>query len=67
MRQFKLMKQASHQGFTHIEVVPYDIIHPLHSAVADPRVQSLGLHARARTARARAVRNAVHLAGEAAA
>jgi dolichol-phosphate mannosyltransferase len=29
MRKFQLMKQASHQGFTHIEVVPYDIVHPL--------------------------------------
>jgi dolichol-phosphate mannosyltransferase len=29
MRKFELMKQASHQGFTHIDVVPYDIMHPL--------------------------------------
>ena len=29
MRKFQLMKQASHQGFTHVEVVPYDIIHPM--------------------------------------
>ena len=29
IRKFQLMKQASHQGFTHIEIVPYDIIHPL--------------------------------------
>ncbi len=29
MRKFQLMKQASHQGFTHAEVVPYDIIHPM--------------------------------------
>jgi dolichol-phosphate mannosyltransferase len=29
MRKFELMKRASHQGFTHIEIVPYDIIHPL--------------------------------------
>ena len=29
MRKFQLMKQASHQGFTHIEVIPYDIVHPL--------------------------------------
>jgi len=28
MRKFQLMKRASHQGFTHIEIVPYDIIHP---------------------------------------
>jgi SAM-dependent methyltransferase len=29
MRRFELMRQASHQGFTHVEIVPYDIIHPL--------------------------------------
>ncbi len=29
MRKFQLMKQASHQGYTHIEVIPYDIVHPL--------------------------------------
>lgn len=29
MRKYQLMKQASHQGFTHIEVIPYDIVHPL--------------------------------------
>jgi len=28
MRRFELMKQASHQGFTHAEIVPYDIMHP---------------------------------------
>jgi dolichol-phosphate mannosyltransferase len=28
MRRFQLMKQASHQGFTHAEIVPYDILHP---------------------------------------
>jgi len=27
MRKFDLMKHASHQGFTRIEVIPYDIIH----------------------------------------
>jgi dolichol-phosphate mannosyltransferase len=27
MRKFKLMKTASHQGFTDIEIVPYDIVH----------------------------------------
>ncbi|MCI0336974.1 MAG: glycosyltransferase [Acidobacteria bacterium] len=27
MRKYKLMKMASHQGFTNIEIVPYDIIH----------------------------------------
>jgi len=29
MRKFELMKRASHQGFTHAEIVPYDIVHPL--------------------------------------
>ena len=29
MRKFELMKRASHQGFTHVEIVPYDIVHPL--------------------------------------
>jgi SAM-dependent methyltransferase len=29
MRKFELMKRASHEGFTHAEIVPYDIIHPL--------------------------------------
>jgi glycosyltransferase involved in cell wall biosynthesis/protein-L-isoaspartate O-methyltransferase len=28
MRKYQLMKQASHQGFIHIEVIPYDILHP---------------------------------------
>jgi dolichol-phosphate mannosyltransferase len=28
MRKFRLMKAASHQGFTDIEVIPYDIVHP---------------------------------------
>ena len=35
MRKFQLMKQASHQGFTHVEVVPYDILHPLTPRVMD--------------------------------
>jgi dolichol-phosphate mannosyltransferase len=29
MRKYKLMQMASHQGFTHVDVIPYDIIHPL--------------------------------------
>lgn len=28
MRKYKLMKAVSHQGFTEIEVVPFDIVHP---------------------------------------
>lgn len=29
MRKYKLMQMASHQGFTHVGVIPYDIVHPL--------------------------------------
>jgi SAM-dependent methyltransferase len=28
MRKHKLMKVASHEGYTHIEIVPFDIVHP---------------------------------------
>lgn len=28
MRRYKLMQVASEQGFTHIQVIPYDIVHP---------------------------------------
>ena len=28
MRRYKLMKVASHQGFTNLEIIPYDIVHP---------------------------------------
>ena len=28
MRKYKLMKTASHEGFTNIEVIPFDIVHP---------------------------------------
>ena len=41
MRKFELMKQASHQGFTHIEVVPYDIVHPLTPRSLIRAVQSI--------------------------
>lgn len=27
MRKFQLMHVASHQGFTHVQVIPYDIVH----------------------------------------
>jgi SAM-dependent methyltransferase len=27
MRKYELMKRASHQGFTNIDIIPYDIIH----------------------------------------
>ncbi|HTD23665.1 MAG TPA: glycosyltransferase [Terriglobales bacterium] len=29
MRKYHLLQMASHQGFTNIDVIPYDIIHPL--------------------------------------
>jgi SAM-dependent methyltransferase len=29
MRKYDLMREASHQGFTHVQVIPYDIIHGL--------------------------------------
>ena len=29
MRKYDLMREASHQGFTHVQVIPYDIIHAL--------------------------------------
>src|SRR5262249_37918277 len=41
MRKFQLMKRASHQGYTHIEVVPYDIIHPRTPRSWIPAVQSI--------------------------
>jgi SAM-dependent methyltransferase len=28
LRKYRLLEMASHQGFTHIDVTPYDIIHP---------------------------------------
>jgi dolichol-phosphate mannosyltransferase len=28
MRKYQLMRMASHQGFTEIDVIPYDIVHP---------------------------------------
>jgi dolichol-phosphate mannosyltransferase len=40
MRKYELMKQASHQGFTHIEIIPYDILHPLTPRSLIPAVQS---------------------------
>jgi ubiquinone/menaquinone biosynthesis C-methylase UbiE len=42
MRKFQLMKQASHQGYTHIEVIPYDILHPRTPGFLISAVQSMG-------------------------
>lgn len=41
MRKYKLMQIASHQGFTHIEVIPYDILHSRTPRFLIPMVQSL--------------------------
>jgi SAM-dependent methyltransferase len=41
MRKFELMKRASHEGFTHAEIIPYDIIHPLTPRRLIRAVQSL--------------------------
>lgn len=40
MRKFQLMKQASHQGYTHTEIIPYDILHPLTPGFLISAVQS---------------------------
>ena len=40
MRRYDLMKRASHQGFTNIEIIPYDIIHPRLPKSLLPQVQS---------------------------
>jgi dolichol-phosphate mannosyltransferase len=43
MRRYELMQAASRQGFTHIEVVPYDILHPLTPKRLVPAIQSLAV------------------------
>ena len=40
MRKYKLMKRASHQGFTKIEIIPYDMIHARMPRALLPPVQS---------------------------
>ena len=40
MRKYELMKMASHQGYTNIEVIPFDIVHPLTPRFMVPVVQS---------------------------
>ncbi|MBI4538191.1 MAG: glycosyltransferase [Gemmatimonadetes bacterium] len=40
MRKYRLMQIASHQGFTHIEVIPYDILHARTPRRLIPLVQS---------------------------
>ena len=40
MRKYELMKRASHQGFTNVEIIPYDIIHARTPRTLLPAVQS---------------------------
>jgi SAM-dependent methyltransferase len=40
MRRYKLMKAASHQGFTNLEIIPYDIIHARTPPALIPLLQS---------------------------
>jgi dolichol-phosphate mannosyltransferase len=40
MRRYKLMKAASHQGFTDVEISPYDIVHPRTPRTLIPLLQS---------------------------
>lgn len=40
MRKYQLMKRASHQGFTNIEIIPYDIIHARLPGALLPTVQA---------------------------
>lgn len=42
LRKYRLMQLTSHQGFTHVDVIPYDIVHPLTPRRLLPFVQSLG-------------------------
>ncbi len=40
MRRYRLMKAASHQGFTNLEIIPYDIIHARTPRALIPFLQS---------------------------
>lgn len=40
MRKYELMKIASQQGFTEIDILPFDIVHPLTPAWMVPALQS---------------------------
>ena len=41
LRKYKLLQMASHQGFSHIDITPYDIIHPRTPARFVRHLQSL--------------------------
>lgn len=40
MRKYRLLQETSRQGFTNIEIIPYDIVHPRTPERAIPAVQS---------------------------
>jgi SAM-dependent methyltransferase len=40
MRKWRLLQEASRQGFTEVEVIPYDIVHPRLSPKLIPAIQS---------------------------
>lgn len=42
LRKYKLLQIASHQGFTHVDVTPYDIIHPMTPRWLVGTLQALG-------------------------
>jgi dolichol-phosphate mannosyltransferase len=41
MRKYQLLQMTSQQGYTHIEVIPYDIVHPRTPRALVPLLQSL--------------------------
>ena len=41
MRRYKLLRLASQQGFTRVDITPYDIVHPLAPRWMIPSMQSL--------------------------
>ncbi|HEY7303448.1 MAG TPA: bifunctional class I SAM-dependent methyltransferase/glycosyltransferase family 2 protein [Bryobacteraceae bacterium] len=41
MSKYRFLRIASHQGFTNVDVIPYDIIHPLLPRRIIPTVQSI--------------------------
>jgi len=42
IRKYRLLRMASHAGFTNIDIIPYDIVHPLTPRRLVPMLQSLG-------------------------
>ena len=62
MRKFQLMKRASHQGFTHVEVVPVRHRASAHAAALIRAVQSIAFILEHAPRGPRSVRHALHLA-----